>query len=104
VAAYWHAIDEGSYPAAYEMLSSSYKAQLTLEQFTAQTSAAISHATGVQFSDASQLPDGTIRLAVQVNIEPGSQPGNYSSGANVRFFTLVQENGGWRISNIATSP
>ncbi|MEO8286572.1 MAG: hypothetical protein ABI670_09070 [Chloroflexota bacterium] len=104
VNSYWRAVDERNYTAAYEILSSSYKAQVTFEQFSKQLSETVAHASGVQFKDGTQLADGTIRLAVQVSIELGAVPGSYNRGNNVRFFILVEESGVWRIAVIATSP
>lgn len=55
-------------------------------------------------ANAVRFPDGTLRLQVEVTIEPGSRPSKYSKGVNTRCMTLVQENGAWRIAAIATSP
>jgi hypothetical protein len=66
--------------------------------------ATIGRAGNVRVANAVRFPDGTLRLQVEVTIEPGSRPSKYSKGVNTRCMTLVQENGAWRIAAIATSP
>lgn len=61
-------------------------------------------ASNVRVANAVRLPDGMLRLQVEVTIEPGNRPSNYSKGVNTRFMTLVQENSAWPITAIATSP
>lgn len=104
VSKYWQAIDARDYETAYGMPAASYQAQITMQQFEDGLANTVAHATNVQFSNVSQLPDGTIQLTCTVDIQTGSQPSNYSTGPNTRFFTLAQEGGTWRITGITTAP
>jgi hypothetical protein len=98
---YWAAIDRHDYPAAYAQFTAAYRQDHGFERFALTHWSSVQHAGNVQILHEDAV-EGRLAMTAQVDLVPGViSP--YPAGANTFVYTLVEENGVWRIAHMISS-
>ena len=98
---YWAAVERHDYPAAYAQFAAAYRQDHGYQQFALTQWSSVQHAGNVQIvrEDAS---GGRLYVTAQVDLTPGLiSP--YQAGANTFVYSLVDENGAWRIERVTST-
>jgi hypothetical protein len=98
---YWTAIERHDYPAAYEQFAATYRQNHGYEQFALTQWSSIQHAGNIQIVREA-VSAGRLYVTAQVDLTPGLLS-PYPAGANTFVYSLLDENGAWRIERVAGS-
>jgi hypothetical protein len=98
VDSYWAAIARHDYPAAYEQFSAAYRQDHGYQQFVLTHWSSVQHAGNVQIIHE-DTSGGRLDVTAQVDQTPGLI-GPYQAGTNTFVYSLVDENGAWRIDRV----
>ncbi len=106
IKAYFAALDEKQYAKAYTLLAySSQKQEHNATEFGQKQWQMLQSAKELKILEGPSFDsDNKPSYKITVKIEPGDQPGNWQAGENVRWVSLIKENGTWHLARIATSP
>ena len=98
---YWAAVDRHDYSTAYAQFSAAYHQDHGFERFALTQWSSVQNAGNVHIvhEDAAS---GRLDVTAQVDLTPGViSP--YPAGANTFVYSLVEENGAWRIEHMISS-
>ena len=98
---YWAAIDRHDYRAAYAQFAAAYRQDHGYERFALTAWSSIGHAGNAQIM-REDAGSGRVYLTAQVDLTPGLLS-PYQAGANTFVYSLVDENGAWRIERVTGS-
>lgn len=103
---FFKALSDKNYSSAYSLLSYNLqKQEHNATEYGERQRQSLASLKDFTILDGPQtIPDGTQVYKISLNAEPGTLPGNWQSGTNIRWIALIKENGVWHISQIATSP
>ena len=93
-------IDEQKPSEAVLMMSESITSNDSLKQARAVEFNAISSMKVIKFEPTSEVNVYKVTLSVQ--LKPGAKLDDWNDGENIRWVTLAEENGLWKIKDIAT--
>jgi hypothetical protein len=103
---YFKALNDKDYSLAYGLLSYSLQKQeknsADFGERQGQTLRSIKEVNILEGPQPGQ--ENSLIYQISLNVEPGSQATNWQSGPNVRWVSLIKENGNWHIAEISTSP
>ena len=98
---YWAAVERQDYPAAYAQFAAAYRQDHGYEQFALTQWSSVQRAGNVQIVREAGS-GGRLTVTAQVDLTPGLiSP--YPAGANTFVYSLVDENGAWRIERVTSS-
>lgn len=103
---FFKALGDKNYNTAYSLLSYNLqKQERTAIEYGEHQQLSLSNLKDFTVIEGPEtITDGHQVYKVSLDIEPGTQPGDWQPGTNIRWVALVKENGVWHISQIATSP
>jgi hypothetical protein len=98
---YWAAIERHDYPAAYEQFAATYRQDHGYERFALTQWSSVQQAGNIHIVREAGSA-GRLYVTAQVDLTPGLLS-PYPAGANTFVYSLVDENGAWRIEHVTSS-